>query len=90
MPEDFDVYKKLGWDDEGTIINITWSEPEKGGKLNTYILQGFLDSKWRIIGEYESDMFEASVTDEDIGRFRMYAKGPGGESKKTKPQTPFE
>ena len=90
MPEDFDIYKKLGWDDEETTIYVTWSEPEKGGKLKTYVLQGFLDGKWRMLGEYESDIFETSVTDENVERFRMYAKGPGGESKKTKPQTPYE
>ena len=86
MPEDFEVSKKLGWEEDETTATIVWSEPEKGGKLNSYILEGFFDDKWRIVGEYDDDVFATSVTDEDIERFRMYAKGPGGESKKTEPQ----
>jgi hypothetical protein len=86
MPEDFDVFQKMGWEEDETGTVITWSEPEKGGKVTSYILQGFKDNKWRIVDEYDSDVFEAAITNEDIERFRMYARGPGGESKKTEPQ----
>ena len=93
MPEDFDVFKKIGWEEDETGTVITWSEPEKGGKVTSYILQGFKDNKWLIVGEYDNETFTDTIGPdraEEIERWRMYAKGPGGEGKKTNPQTPYE
>ena len=93
MPEDFDVFKKLGWDDEETGTVITWSEPEKGGKVTSYILQGFKDNKWLIVGEYDNETFTDTIDPdraEEIERWRMYAKGPGGTGKKTKSEDGLE
>tara|TARA_B100000929_G_scaffold221368_1_gene177784 strand:- start:4660 stop:5196 length:537 start_codon:yes stop_codon:yes gene_type:complete len=90
MPEDFEVFKKLGWEEDGTDAVITWSEPEKGGKVTSYILQGFKDNKWLIIGEYDDETFTDNIETtraDEIERWRMYAKGPGGTGKKTKSET---
>ena len=90
MPEDFEVFKKLGWEEEETDTIITWSEPEKGGKVTSYILQGYKDTKWLIIGEYDNETFTDAIETNranEIERWRMYAKGPGGTGKKTKSET---
>ena len=90
MPEDFEVFKKLGWEEDETDTTITWSEPEKGGKVTSYILQGYKDDKWLIMGEYDNETFTDTIEinrSEEIERWRMYAKGPGGTGKKTKSET---
>jgi len=89
MPEDFEVFKKLGWEEETDIV-ITWSEPEKGGKVTSYILQGYKNNKWLIMGEYDNETFTDTIDPtkaEGVERWRMYAKGPGGTGKKTKLKT---
>ena len=92
-PEDFEVFKKLGWEEDKTDTVITWSEPAKGGKVTTYILQGFKDDKWLIIGEYDNETFTDTIDPskaEEIERWRMHAKGPGGISKKTNSEDGLE
>ena len=87
MPEDFEVFQKIGWEEDETGTVITWSEPEKGGKVTSYILQGFKDNKWLIVGEYDDETFTDTMEPakaEEVERWRMYAKGPGGTGKKTK------
>ena len=87
MPEDFEVFQKIGWEEDATGTVITWSEPEKGGKVTSYILQGFKDNKWLIVGEYDDETFTDTIEPakaEEVERWRMYAKGPGGIGKKTK------
>jgi hypothetical protein len=93
MPEDFEVFKKMGWEEDETGTVITWSEPEKGGKVTSYILQGFKDDKWLIMGEYDNETFTGTIDPdraEEIERWRMYAKGPGGTGKKTKSEDGLE
>jgi len=87
MPEDFEVFKKPSWKEDETDTVITWSEPEKGGKVTSYILQGYKGNKWLIIGEYDNETFTDTIEAnraEEVERWRMYAKGPGGTGKKTK------
>ena len=93
MPEDFEVFQKMGWEEDETDAVITWSEPEKGGKVTSYILQGFKDNKWLIIGEYDDETFTDTIETnraDEIERWRMHAKGPGGTGKKTKSEPGLE
>ncbi len=70
-------------EDDGPTLNLWWSAPERGGRVERYIAEGLVEGGWRPITEFEGSRHHGEIPGSEadrVERWRLRAVNAAGQS----------